>query len=78
MQFLTESAILTLIGGIIGLIFGLLGSYGLCTIAGITPVFSSSTIIMTIVFSGAVGIFFGIYPARKAARLNPIEALRHQ
>ncbi len=76
-QFLTESAILTLIGGLIGLALGYLGSFVFCTFAGITPLFTPSTIIMTVLFSAGVGIFFGIYPARKAARLHPIDALRH-
>lgn len=76
-QFLTESAILTLIGGIIGLVIGFLGSFAISSIAGITPVFTLQAIIFTLVFSASVGIFFGIYPAKQAARLHPIEALRH-
>lgn len=78
MQFLTESAILTLIGGIIGLILGILGAYGFCSIAGIDPVFTVGTVVGTLIFSASVGIFFGIYPAKKAADLRPIEALRHE
>jgi putative ABC transport system permease protein len=77
-QFLTESGILTLIGGLIGLTLGCAGSAAFCSIAGITPVFEMGTIAMTIFFSAAVGIFFGIYPAYKAAHLSPIEALRHE
>lgn len=77
-QFLTESVIISCIGGILGLIFGIAGAYGLGSIAGISPHISPGTVIIAILFSSAVGIFFGIYPARKAARLNPIEALRYE
>lgn len=77
-QFLTESVIISCIGGIFGLILGVAGAYGLGKIAGITPHVSPSTVIIAILFSSAVGIFFGIYPARKAARLDPIEALRYE
>ncbi len=77
-QFLTESAILTLIGGLIGLSIGYVGSNVFCSFAHIVPVFTPTTIAFAIFFSGAVGIFFGIYPAYKAAHLSPIEALRHE
>lgn len=78
MQFLTESVILTLIGGIIGIILGIIGAQLIGMIAGITPSISIVVIIGTILFSSAVGIFFGIYPARKAAKLDPIDALRYE
>ncbi len=77
-QFLTESAILTLIGGAIGILFGVVGAYAICALLGTAPVIDAVTILFTLAFSCSVGIFFGIYPARKAARLNPIDALRHQ
>ncbi|MCT8975228.1 ABC transporter permease [Clostridium sp. CX1] len=78
MQFLTESLIIALIGGIIGMILGILGSYFIGSFAGITPVVSPKVILAVILFSSAVGIFFGIYPAKKAADLDPIDALRHE
>lgn len=77
LQFLTESVIITLIGGLAGIILGLLGARGIGSLVGVTPVLSPGAFAVAILFSCAVGIFFGIYPARKAARLNPIEALRH-
>ena len=82
MQFLAESAILTVLGGIIGIILGLLGAFGICSIIStamdmnIKPGLDFVTIMFATLFSCAVGIFFGIYPARKAAKLSPIEALR--
>lgn len=78
MQFLAESAIITCIGGVIGIVLGLLGAYGICSLPmlGIAPDISVGTILLATLFSSGVGIFFGIYPAKKAARLNPIEALR--
>ena len=82
MQFLAESAILTVIGGIIGIVLGIAGGYGICSVMSsvqgmtITPGINAATIIAATLFSCAVGIFFGIYPAKKAAALSPIEALR--
>ena len=78
LQFLAEAGIITSIGGIIGIILGLAGAAVICGIIGFTPSVSVGVILAATLFSMAVGIFFGIYPARKAARLNPIEALRHE
>ena len=82
LQFLAEAAILTVIGGIIGILLGIAGAYGICSVisAGmgmtISPGITIPVILMATLFSCAVGVFFGIYPARKAAKLSPIEALR--
>lgn len=78
LQFLAEAGIITLLGGMIGIILGILGGYGVGSIVGLTPMVSIGTVIMASLFSCGVGIFFGIYPARKAAKLSPIEALRHE
>ncbi len=77
-QFLAESALISLLGGLIGIVLGVLGAMGVCSLIGFTASVSPGTVLGASVFSSAVGIFFGIYPARKAARLSPIEALRHE
>lgn len=78
MQFLTEAIILSLLGGIIGLILGVIGAYALGAVAGVSPTISPVLVIGTLLFSSFVGLFFGIYPAKKAAKLNPIDALRYE
>lgn len=75
-QFLTESVILCLIGGLIGMTLGFGMSAGVSAIMGAPVTLELSTILIAVGFSSAVGIFFGIYPARKAAKMPPIEALR--
>ena len=82
LQFLAESAILTILGGLIGILLGMAGAFAICSVINstqgmnISPGMSFSMILGATTFSSAVGIFFGIYPARKAAKLSPIEALR--
>ena len=78
MQFLAEAGMITLLGGIIGILFGSLGGILICTALKITPSISLFTILGASVFSSGVGLFFGIYPAKKAAALSPIEALRYE
>ena len=82
-QFLAESAFITLIGGLIGILFGVLGAWIIAGIIGtivpnmhFAPALSVSTVLLASAFSSGVGILFGVYPARKAAKLSPIEALR--
>lgn len=78
LQFLAEAAIITLLGGLIGIVFGIMGGNLIGSVVGVAARTQVSTIIGATVFSSAVGLFFGIYPARKAAKLSPIEALRHE
>ena len=78
LQFLSESAIITLLGGLIGILIGVAGAFGICSLIGFTAKVSVGTVLGASLFSSAVGIFFGIYPAKKAAKLSPIEALRHE
>ena len=78
MQFLTESIILCLIGGIVGVVLGIAGAYGACSIIDIKPNISIWIVLLALLFSSGVGLFFGIYPARKAAQLSPIDALRSE
>ena len=75
-QFLLESFLLSMIGGLMGVALGLLLSLGLCKALGTEFVFNPSAVILGVGFSAAVGIIFGWAPARKASRLNPIDALR--
>lgn len=77
-QFLMEAIILSLIGGMIGLTLGILLSNLIAGALNIVPIFTLGSVALVLVFSTAVGVFFGIYPARKAARLNPIDALRFE
>lgn len=76
LQFLSESAIITLVGGIIGILIGIGGAQAVCSAIGFRAAVNLGIIVIATLFSSGVGLFFGIYPARKAARLSPIEALR--
>jgi len=76
LQFLTESVILCIFGGLIGFILGVGGAVAISAYMGIPVTIKFSTIAIAIGFASAIGIFFGIYPARKAAKMLPIEALR--
>ncbi|MCD4689579.1 MAG: ABC transporter permease [Desulfuromonadaceae bacterium] len=77
-QFLIEAVVLCLCGGLIGILSGLGIAFGLGQIMGISVSVNPLMIVVSVGFTLAVGVFFGFYPARKAANLNPIEALRHE
>jgi putative ABC transport system permease protein len=82
-QFLTESSLLSLIGGIIGIILGWLiasvvGQIATANNTDFIPVVTADAVALATIFSAAVGLFFGIYPANRAANLEPVEALRYE
>ncbi|MDH4237412.1 MAG: ABC transporter permease [Nitrospira sp.] len=78
MQFLIEAVTLSVVGGCLGIVVGVLGARVTTVIAGWPTIISAETVMAAFVFSIAVGLFFGLYPANKAARLNPIDALRYE
>lgn len=78
MQFITESVILCLIGGAIGILLGIAAGLGLSAAMQVSGKPSLASILVAFGFSMAIGVFFGYYPANKAARLDPIEALRYE
>jgi putative ABC transport system permease protein len=77
-QFLVEAVTLSMMGGFIGIVFGLVGSALISNLLSWPTLISGKAIIAAVIFSAAVGIFFGYYPAHKAAQLDPIEALRYE
>ena len=77
-QFLVEAVTLSMMGGFIGIIFGLIGSALISNLLSWPTLISGKAIVAAVIFSAAVGIFFGYYPAHKAAQLDPIEALRYE
>jgi putative ABC transport system permease protein len=77
-QFLLEAVVLSTLGGICGVVLGIIASQLVATMAGWPIIVPPEAVLIAVVFSGTVGIFFGLYPANKAARLNPIQALRYE
>ena len=77
-QFLVESVVLSALGGLIGTALGVVVAQVVARLTGWATVVTPSSIALALAFSGAVGVFFGWYPARRAAALDPIDALRHQ
>lgn len=78
LQFLIEALVLSILGGFIGIFIGILGSKILSLSAGWPTLISGGAIVLSFIFAAAVGIFFGFYPANKASKLDPIEALRYE
>ncbi len=77
-QFLVEAVTLSLIGGLAGIAIGVATAVGIAEVAGWRIVLSPESVMLAVAFAFAIGVFFGFYPARKAARLNPVEALRFE
>ena len=78
LQFLTEAVMLSLVGGLIGVIAGVGGAYIFGATSDMRTVIVPSSILLAFGSAAAVGVFFGFFPANKAAQLDPIEALRHE
>ncbi|MCO4771497.1 MAG: ABC transporter permease [Deltaproteobacteria bacterium] len=77
-QFLVEAVVLSVGGGAVGVLFGLLGSYGVSTAMELPFAVQPDVVALAFVFSTLIGVTFGYFPARRAARMNPIDALRHE
>ncbi|MDR0676976.1 MAG: FtsX-like permease family protein, partial [Elusimicrobiota bacterium] len=78
LQFLIESSFLSVLGGILGIFLGMIISILISKFAGWSLIVSNFSIILSVGFSAGIGIIFGFWPAKKAAELSPIEALRHE
>ncbi len=78
LQFLIEAVVLSAMGGLIGVIIATGASYGLSAVMGVPYAFDPAINLLSLLFSAAIGVVFGYFPARRAARMDPIEALRHE
>jgi putative ABC transport system permease protein len=78
LQFLIEAVALSALGGLIGIVLATAASYGLAFAMGVPYLFDPTINVLSLVFSAAIGVLFGYFPARRAARMDPIEALRHE
>ncbi len=77
-QFVVESVVMAVAGGLIGVALGFAASATIAAVTGWSTVIAAPTVLLALGFAGAVGVFFGFYPARRASGLDPIEALRYE
>jgi putative ABC transport system permease protein len=78
LQFLIEAVVLSALGGVVGIVIATAASWGLSSLMGVPYVFDPAINALSLLFSAAIGVLFGYFPARRAARMDPIEALRHE
>jgi putative ABC transport system permease protein len=78
LQFLIESVVLSALGGLVGVALATVASWGLARVMDVPYAFDPAINGLSLLFSAAIGVLFGYFPARRAARLDPIEALRHE
>jgi putative ABC transport system permease protein len=78
LQFLIEAVVLSALGGLVGIVVATAASYLGARLMAVPYVFDPSINLLSLLFSAAIGVLFGYFPARRAARLDPIEALRHE
>jgi putative ABC transport system permease protein len=78
LQFLIEAVVLSSLGGLIGILLATLASLGLSSLMDVPYVFDLGVNLMSFLFAAGIGVVFGYFPARRAAQLDPIEALRHE
>ncbi len=78
LQFLIEAVVLSALGGVVGIAIATAASCGLAAVMGVPYAFDLSINLLSLVFSAGIGVLFGYFPARRAAQMDPIEALRHE
>jgi putative ABC transport system permease protein len=78
LQFLIEAVVLSALGGLVGIVLATIASYFLSGVMGVPYAFDPTINLLALVFSAGIGVLFGYFPARSAARMDPIEALRHE